>query len=57
MRRHIREGEISFHMNKGRYINPYGRGTQEHNDYERGWSQALKKCPVTLLKTYKSSRV
>jgi len=27
------------------YRNPYSHGTQEFNDYERGWSQAIKRYP------------
>jgi len=25
------------------YTNPYERGSQQHNDFERGWSQRIKR--------------
>ena len=28
-----------------KYHNPYPRGSVEHNQFERGWSQALKMYP------------
>lgn len=30
------------------YRNPYPRGTNEHDQFERGWSQTLKKYPETI---------
>lgn len=32
---------------RGKYKNPYARGTQEYNDYERGWMQALKRSSTS----------
>jgi hypothetical protein len=43
MSKYIREGERSFAVNKGKYINPYSLGSAQHNDFERGWVQALKR--------------
>ena len=47
-----REGMQSFHQHKGRYSNPYPSGSWQHNDFERGWTQALKRTPDALLKRY-----
>lgn len=44
----------SFHSNKGRYINPYRQGTDQFNNFERGWTQALKRCPNETLRKYNS---
>lgn len=52
MNRYVREGGRSFYENQGRYINPYGIGTPEFNDFERGWSQALKRSPESLTSDY-----
>ena len=52
---YIREGGRSFYENKGRYINPYKRGSAEFNDFERGWSQALKRAPENLIRRYTAS--
>ncbi len=52
MNKYIREGGRSFHESKGRYINPYNRGSTQFNDFERGWSQALKRSPEQLLRNY-----
>jgi hypothetical protein len=48
----IQEGGRCFHENKGRYINPYKQGSTQFNDFERGWSQALKRSPEQLLRDY-----
>ena len=53
---HIREGGRSFYACKGRYINPYRNGTTQFNDFERGWSQALKKAPERLLREYQGAK-
>ena len=52
MNKYIGEGGKSFHESKGRYINPYKRGSTQFNDFERGWSQTLKKSPDQLLRDY-----
>lgn len=54
MNKCIKEGGRSFHESKGRYINPYERGSIQFNDFERGWSQALKKSPDQLLRDYEA---
>jgi hypothetical protein len=43
MSNYIREGERSFDLNKGKYINPYSIGNARYNDFERGWIQALRR--------------
>jgi hypothetical protein len=53
MNRCIKEGMNSFHDNKGKYINPYEIGSDEFNDFERGWTQALKRSSNQLLKSYR----
>ncbi len=50
----IEEGMRSFRINKGKLINPYDPGTQNHNDFERGWTQALKRAPDELLRKFKA---
>lgn len=53
--RYIREGGRSFHKSKGRYINPYEQSSTAFNDFERGWSQALKRSPEQLLREYQTA--
>lgn len=53
MNEYIREGERSFHECKGRNRNPYKIGSAQFNDFDRGWSQALKKSPEQLLRSYR----
>jgi len=53
---HIREGGRSFYECKGRYINPYRNGSTQFNDFERGWSQALKNAPEQLLREYQGAK-
>jgi len=43
--KHIEEGRVSFYKNRGRYKNPYKKGSRAYDDFERGWSQALKRSP------------
>ena len=56
------EGRKSYFSNKGKYANPYPSGSIEHDIFERGWSQALKRIPVAkacllaLLRVYPSIR-
>lgn len=38
----FREGE-AFYFEKGAYITPYPNGSAEFNEFERGWTQALKR--------------
>lgn len=40
----IRElGEKHYFENRGKYENPYELGSAEYNEYEHGWSQALRR--------------
>jgi len=39
----IKEGMEAFYRDKRKYINPYKPGSDEYNDFERGWMQALKR--------------
>ena len=32
------------------YNNPYSKGTIEHNDFERGWSQEHKRNPGAIIR-------
>jgi hypothetical protein len=57
MKNYIEEGRKSFHKNKGRYTNPYRLGSNQYNDYERGWTQALKQAPDELFSRYDTQRV
>ena len=56
MNKYIKEGGRSFHESKGRYINPYEGRRNQFNDFERGWTQALKKSPDQLLRDYEAAR-
>lgn len=40
-----KEGFESHRKNKGAYKNPYSSGTNEYNEFERGWAQAMKSQP------------
>ncbi len=52
----IQEGGRSFHESKGRYINLYKQGSTQFNDFERGWSQALKRSSEQLLRDYRAAK-
>ena len=48
------EGKRSYFLNKGKYENPYLPGSIEHDIFERGWSQMLKRNPeITIRGTRK----
>lgn len=47
MRGPYREGYDFYLTNKGQYRNPFPAGSPEHNEFERGWSQALKRFPIS----------
>lgn len=36
-------GSRKYYEDRGQYRNPYVVGTAEYNDFERGWTQALKR--------------
>jgi hypothetical protein len=38
-----------YFEHRGRYRNPYMRGTPEYDAYERGWMQSLKKDGARLV--------
>lgn len=57
MRRYIEEGKKSYKGNDGKYINPYKRGSDAYNGFERGWSQALKRSPERPVKGYKKHKL
>jgi len=56
MNKYREEGNKSFHENKNRYINPYDLGSNQFNNFERGYFQALKQCPDQLFKRYEKER-
>jgi len=45
-----REGELQY-FKKGTYKNPYPNGTIEFNEFERGWTQALKRTNGSCIST------
>jgi len=51
--RYIKEGMMGFHESKGKYNNPYKSGSNAYNDFDRGWTQALKRASNQLLNKYK----
>ena len=57
MKRYYREGMKSFIDNKGKYINPYEVGSEEFNQFERGWSQQLKRSSDEEMRELKLNRV
>lgn len=44
-----REGEQHYFSNNGVYVNPYNNGSTEFNEFERGWTQALKRTNGSLI--------
>lgn len=44
------EGKKDYFINKGKYENPYPPGSLEHDVFERGWSQALKRNPEITIR-------
>lgn len=43
-----RSGSSDYYACNGAYENPYPIGTPEHNEYERGWMQSLKRNGAKL---------
>jgi hypothetical protein len=46
-----RQGYSSYLSDPECYKNPYGRPSREHNDFERGWAQGIKRYPKQKSKT------
>jgi len=44
-----KKGESEFFSKQGRYKNPFLMGSREFNDYERGFFQAQKGAPASLV--------
>ena len=38
----VEAGKRDYFLKKGNYTNPYAHGTNQFNDYERGWMKSLK---------------
>lgn len=51
------EGRKSYFSNKGRYENPYPSSTVEHDIFERGWYQALKRTPQITIREAKKTQI
>lgn len=43
------KGASDYYSMKGEYLSPYQRGTPEHDAYERGWMQSLKRDGARLV--------
>ncbi len=43
------EGELHY-LSNNKYINPYANYSDKFNRFERGWTQAMKKSAVGLIK-------
>lgn len=56
MSKQYKEGWESFHRYKGAYRNPYRINSSEYNEFERGWSQALKRCDDAKLRKYQQEK-
>ncbi|MBD9415225.1 hypothetical protein IB234_11735 [Pseudomonas sp. PDM16] len=50
------EGRKRYFSNKGKYENPYPPGSLEHDIFERGWSQALKRTPEITIREAKKTQ-
>jgi len=51
-----REGIKMYYESHGKYSNPYLIGSSEHNQFERGWTQSLKRDNGRLAQSqYQSS--
>lgn len=46
----VEEGEKHCFTFGSEYRNPYPRETNEHNQFERGWSQTLKRYPEVVAR-------
>lgn len=46
------EGFKSFHIGKGRYINMYPLGSDEYNEFEKGWLKAQRAASRDTLIEY-----
>ncbi|MBL5979740.1 hypothetical protein JAO85_20900 [Comamonas sp. NyZ500] len=42
-------GAREFYANRTEFNCPFDFGTAEYNEYERGWTQALKRAPSNSL--------
>jgi hypothetical protein len=51
----VEEGKRHCLAYGSEYRNPYPPGTDAHNQFERGWSQTLKKYPHTVARIDKKS--
>jgi hypothetical protein len=51
------EGKKSYFSNKGKYENTYPPGSIEHDIFERGWSQALKRIPEIANRESKKNKI
>ncbi|MFD1218132.1 hypothetical protein [Microbulbifer celer] len=47
-----RLGLKSYARNRGNYKNPYPRSDSRHNDFERGWTQGLKRMPESVANEF-----
>jgi hypothetical protein len=52
---YVDEGRRYCLTHGSKYHNPYPRGTDEHNQFERGWSQALKMYPEKVARIDKKN--
>jgi hypothetical protein len=56
MNKYTEEGMKCFHTCKGEYMNPYNLGSHQYNNFERGWTQALKRSSNQLLNVFGKGR-
>jgi hypothetical protein len=45
-----RQGQARYFADAGEYLNPYTPGSPEHNEFERGWMQALRRDDAKQIK-------
>jgi len=54
MNRYSKEGMKSFDESMGMHINPYESGSIRYNEFELGWTQALKRSWDQISKRYRA---
>lgn len=46
------EGKRSYQRNKGKYSNPYEMSDPRYNEFDRGWSQGLRRSSEPLNREF-----
>ncbi|OMH36536.1 hypothetical protein [Motiliproteus sp. MSK22-1] len=54
-KKYYEEGASSYYDNEGELINPYPQDTDAHLEFERGWSQTLRRQSASSFRKGKQS--